>query len=52
MAVLASVVSYVVIDIALDRPENLVSVAGLAVYILVFYVTSVNPAKVRTIYDF
>ena len=42
-----AIVVYVVLDIAIDHPQNLVSVAGLIIYVLVFYVTSVNPAKVK-----
>lgn len=47
IAVFATVVVYVIIDIALDQPENLISVAGLALYIIIFYITSVNPARVN-----
>ena len=46
IGVLVAIVVYVVLDIAIDHPQNLVSVAGLIIYVLVFYVTSVNPAKV------
>lgn len=47
IGVLVAIVVYVVLDIAIDHPQNLVSVAGLIIYVLVFYVTSVNPAKVN-----
>ena len=46
IGVFALIVVYVIIDVALEHPGNLLTVAGLALYILIFYVTSVNPAKV------
>lgn len=47
----AALVVYIVTDIAMDYPENLVSIAGVVLYILVFYVTSVNPARVNKTLD-
>ncbi|XP_052250658.1 solute carrier family 28 member 3-like isoform X5 [Dreissena polymorpha] len=47
IAVTVGVVVYVIIDIVIDHPENLVSVAGVALYIIIFYFTSINPAKVN-----
>ncbi|WAQ94209.1 S28A1-like protein [Mya arenaria] len=47
IAVFAFLVVYVVLDIAIEQPENLVSVAGLAIFLLIFYLTSVNPAMVN-----
>ena len=41
-----AVVVYVIVDIAIDQPENLVSVAGMALYVIFFYITSINPARV------
>ncbi|KAL3831924.1 hypothetical protein ACJMK2_023614 [Sinanodonta woodiana] len=38
---------YIIIDIAIEQPRNLISVVGLLLYILIFYVTSVNPAKIN-----
>lgn len=39
-------VVYIVIFIAMETPENLVSLGGLAVFILLFYLFSHNPSKV------
>lgn len=47
VGVLLAVVIYVIIDIAIERPSNLISVAGLLIYIILFYLTSVNPTKVN-----
>ncbi|XP_052804830.1 solute carrier family 28 member 3-like [Mya arenaria] len=47
IAVFAFLVVYVVLDIAIEQPENLVSVAGLVIFLLIFYLTSVNPAMVN-----
>ena len=41
-----AVVVYIIVDIAIDQPENLVSVAGMALYVIFFYITSINPARV------
>ncbi|KAK3578737.1 hypothetical protein CHS0354_010118 [Potamilus streckersoni] len=38
---------YIILDVAIEQPRNLVSVAGLALYIIIFYFTSTNPAKVH-----
>ncbi|KAL3832315.1 hypothetical protein ACJMK2_023969 [Sinanodonta woodiana] len=40
-------VVYIVLDVAIENPRNLISVAGLALYIIIFYFTSTNPAKVH-----
>ncbi|KAK3588470.1 hypothetical protein CHS0354_004684 [Potamilus streckersoni] len=40
-------VVYIILDVAIEKPKNLVSVAGLALYIIIFYFTSTNPAKVN-----
>ena len=37
---------YIVIDVAIDSPRNLISLAGLAVFIIIFFITSTNPSKV------
>ena len=37
---------YVIVEVAIESPRNLVSAAGMAFFILVFYITSHNPAKV------
>lgn len=47
VGVFIAIAVYVIIDIAIDHPQNLISVAGLALYIVIFYVTSANPAKVN-----
>ncbi|XP_063422699.1 solute carrier family 28 member 3-like [Mytilus trossulus] len=46
VAVFIFIVVYVIINIAIDHPENLIAAAGVALYIIIFYVTSVNPAQV------
>jgi hypothetical protein len=46
-AVFVSLTVYIIIDVLVDYPENAISVAGLAIYIILFYVFSKNPAKVR-----
>ncbi|XP_060066328.1 solute carrier family 28 member 3-like [Ylistrum balloti] len=38
---------YVIVEIALKTPRNMISAGGLATLILLFYVFSVNPAKVK-----
>ncbi|XP_052800358.1 solute carrier family 28 member 3-like [Mya arenaria] len=45
--VVVGVVTYVIIDIAIDQPANLISVAGMVLYIIIFYIFSINPAKVN-----
>ncbi|KAL4221946.1 hypothetical protein ACF0H5_017997 [Mactra antiquata] len=47
IGVIIAIVAYIIVDIAIDHPGNLISVAGLVLYLLIFYVTSVNPAKVK-----
>ncbi|XP_045168651.2 solute carrier family 28 member 3-like [Mercenaria mercenaria] len=47
IGVFVTVIVYVILDIAIDHPQNLISVAGLILYILIFYITSVNPARVN-----
>lgn len=47
IGVFVGVVVYIILDIAIDHPQNMISVAGLVLYILIFYVTSVNPARVN-----
>lgn len=39
-------VVFVIVDIAIDQPENLISAFGLFVFIFVFFIFSKNPAKV------
>ena len=46
VAVFLLIVVYVIVDVAIEHPKNLISVAGLVLCILVFYITSINPAKV------
>lgn len=47
IGVFLAVVIYIIIDIAIKHPQNLISVAGLVIYIIIFYFTSKNPAKVN-----
>ena len=43
------IVVYVFIEVVLEHPENLISVLGLIVTILIFFVTSKAPEKVNTL---
>jgi len=36
-----------VVEVALDEPRNLVSISGTATYLILLYLTSINPAKVK-----
>ncbi|KAL5006492.1 hypothetical protein ScPMuIL_015298 [Solemya velum] len=47
IAVIIFLVVYITIDVLVDHPGNLVSVGGLAVFLILFYLTSTNPAKVQ-----
>lgn len=47
LGVFATIAVYIIIDVAMEHPENLMSLAGLFVYLLIFYITSVNPARVN-----
>lgn len=38
---------YIVVDVAVDRPENLISLAGMVVFISLFFIFSYNPSKVK-----
>ncbi|XP_048753861.2 solute carrier family 28 member 3-like [Ostrea edulis] len=46
-AVFVFLTAYIIVDVLLDYPENAVSIAGLAIYIILFYVFSKNPAKIN-----
>lgn len=46
LAVFIALAAYIIYDVLLDYPQNAISVAGLALYIIIFYVFSKNPAKV------
>ncbi|XP_064648426.1 solute carrier family 28 member 3-like [Lineus longissimus] len=47
LIILVLVVVFLVLDVALKHPINLVSLAGLAAYILLFYIFSFSPAAVK-----
>ncbi|KAK3594923.1 hypothetical protein CHS0354_009308 [Potamilus streckersoni] len=47
VGVVIFLVVYIVMDIAIEEPRNLISVAGLMLYVMIFYVTSVNPSKIN-----
>ncbi|XP_061179840.1 solute carrier family 28 member 3-like [Saccostrea echinata] len=47
VSVFVTLTVYIIIDVLLDFPQNSVSVAGLILYIIIFYVFSKNPAKVK-----
>ncbi|XP_064613726.1 solute carrier family 28 member 3-like [Liolophura sinensis] len=42
----AFIVIWVIVDVGLKNPENLLSAAGVAIFILLFYIFSYNPAAV------
>lgn len=46
IVVFFAIAIFVLVDIAEDNPQSLMSLAGLAIYIILFYITSFNPAKV------
>ena len=46
LAVVTALLVYVVIDVAIDSPRNIISLAGLAAFVVIFYITSTNPSKV------
>lgn len=46
LAVFIALAAYIIYDVLLDYPQNAISIAGLALYIIIFYVFSKNPAKV------
>lgn len=41
---------YVIIEIALKTPNNLISLSGMVFFILLFYIFSYNPARVSYLY--
>lgn len=41
------IVIFVIADVAVKRPENLISAFGMVVMVTLFYIFSYNPAKVR-----
>ncbi|XP_078321015.1 solute carrier family 28 member 3-like [Crassostrea virginica] len=47
IVVFLAIAIYVIVDVAIDNPQSLMSLAGLALYIIIFYCTSINPAKVN-----
>lgn len=47
IVVFFAIAIFVLVDIAEDNPQSLMSLAGLAIYIILFYITSFNPAKVN-----
>lgn len=40
------IVVYIIVEVAIDRPENLIPAVGVVLYVVIFYVTSINPARV------
>lgn len=40
-------ISFIIVDVAIDRPKNLISAFGMFAFILVFFLFSKNPAKVQ-----
>ena len=50
VAVFLGLAAYIIYDVLIDYPQNAVSIAGLALYIIIFYIFSKNPAKVQYIF--
>ncbi|XP_048753864.2 solute carrier family 28 member 3-like isoform X2 [Ostrea edulis] len=46
VAVFVSLSVYIILDVLLDYPQNAISIAGLLIYVFIFYVFSKSPAKV------
>ena len=46
MLVAIALIVYIVLDIAIDSPRNLISLGGLFTFIAIFYITSTSPSKV------
>lgn len=42
-----AVALWVIIDVGIKRPENLISLAGIAFYILVFFIFSIDRSKIK-----
>ncbi|CAH1792459.1 unnamed protein product [Owenia fusiformis] len=47
IAAIAFVIVILIVEVALKNPYNLTSAAGLVVYVLLFYIFSYSPAKVK-----
>lgn len=47
VVVFFAIAIFVIVDVAIDNPQSLMSLAGLALYVILFYIFSVNPAKVN-----
>ncbi|XP_014781754.1 solute carrier family 28 member 3 isoform X1 [Octopus bimaculoides] len=47
IALALAVVIWVIVEVAMKQPNNLVSLAGLAFYVLVFYIFSIERKKVK-----
>lgn len=47
LAVFAIIAVYIIVDVAIDHPQNLIAVAGQAIYIIIFFIFSISPGKVK-----
>nr|KAG5700919.1 hypothetical protein BaRGS_034204 [Batillaria attramentaria] len=47
VAVVVCAIIYIIVEIARHKPENMISLGGMAAFLLLFYVFSYNPAKVQ-----
>ncbi|KAK7110215.1 uncharacterized transporter HI_0519-like [Littorina saxatilis] len=47
VVVMLSALIYIIVDVSLHHPRNLISLGGMVVFILLFYVFSHNPARVQ-----
>ncbi|XP_060066975.1 solute carrier family 28 member 3-like [Ylistrum balloti] len=41
------IVVYIIVDVVVDHPENLIAVSGQAIYVIIFYIFSISPGKVK-----
>lgn len=49
LLVLGLYVAYIIVEVALSSPENLLSGVGYLVYVAMFFIFSASPAKVRLV---
>jgi hypothetical protein len=49
--VIALIIFFLVYDVGMKEPYNLVSLAGLAAYIILFYILSYSPAAVSIMWN-
>ncbi|ELU00517.1 hypothetical protein CAPTEDRAFT_181428 [Capitella teleta] len=47
VAVAAGIVVFLIVEVALETPDNLLSLLGMVIYVFLLFIFSDNPAKVR-----